>query len=34
MQQRHDGRGLEEVELDVVLGLNEQRCLSRTEIGG
>ena len=34
VQQRHDGGGLEEMELDVVLGLDEQMCLSLTEIGG
>jgi hypothetical protein len=28
VQQRHDGGGLEEMELDVVLGLDQQRCLS------
>ena len=34
VQQRHDGGGLEEMEVDVVLGLDEQMCLSLTEIGG
>ena len=34
VQQRHDGRGLVEVEVDVVLGLDEQGCLSAAEIGG
>ena len=28
VQQRHDGGGLEEMKLDVVLGLDQQRCLS------
>ncbi len=28
VQQRHDGCGLEEMELDVVLGLDEHRVLS------
>lgn len=34
VQQRHDRGGLEEMELNVVLGLDEQMCLSLTEIGG
>jgi len=34
MQQRHNGGGLEEMEVDVVLGLDEQMCLSPAEIGG
>ena len=34
VQQRHDGSGVGEVELDVVLVLDEQGCLSLTEIGG
>jgi hypothetical protein len=33
VQQRHDGGGLGDVELDVVLGLDEHRVLSPAEIG-
>jgi len=34
VQQRHDGCGLKEMELNVVLGLDKQRRLRGKEVGG